>query len=59
MREREMEIARVKEELEKVKRAIFFEEMADFMDWDAHFRLNRKRVELERKLRELAEEEVE
>lgn len=34
--------AEMMEKLEKLENALFYEEMADFMDWDAYYRLNRE-----------------
>ena len=32
----------IKKEIEKKERALFYEEMADFMDWNAYHRLKRE-----------------
>ena len=42
----------IREEIKRVERAIFYEQMADFMDWDAYYSLTHKlenlRLELEK-----------
>ena len=43
----------IKERIEKIERAIFYEEMADFMDWGAYYRLKDEKAELLRKLKEI------
>jgi len=43
----------IKERIEKIERAIFYEEMADFMDWNAYYSLKREKAELLRKLKEI------
>ena len=43
----------IKERIEKIERAIFYEEMADFMDWGAYYSLKREKTELLRKLKEI------
>ena len=42
----------IKVEIEKVERAIFFEQMADFMNWGTYYKLCDK----ERKLKEMLKE---
>ena len=43
----------IKERIEKIERAIFYEEMADFMDWGAYYSLKNEKAELLRKLKEI------
>lgn len=43
----------IRAEIEKVEKAIFYEEMADFMDWQAYYRLKSKLDSLKRQLAEL------
>ena len=43
----------IKAEIEKVERAIFYEQMADFMNWSAYYRLRDRKAELERQLKEI------
>ena len=43
----------IKERIEKIERAIFYEEMADFMDWKAYYSLQNEKAELLRKLKEI------
>ncbi len=43
----------IKERIEKIERAIFFEEMADFMDWNAYYNLKNEKADLFRKLKEI------
>ncbi len=43
----------IKKRIEKIERAIFYEEMADFMDWRAYYSLQNEKAELLRKLKEI------
>ena len=43
----------IKKELERVERALFYEQMADFMNWDAYYKLKAEKAELERQLKEI------
>ena len=40
-------------ELEKVQKAIFFEQMADFMNWDSYYKLRAQERELLKRLKDL------
>lgn len=48
-----MTLDEIRAEIEKVERAIFYEECADFMDWQAYYRLKNKFRELKLKLAEI------
>ena len=43
----------IRAKIEKVEKAIFYEQMADFMDWGAYYRLKDRKAELERQLKEI------
>lgn len=43
----------IRSEIEKVERAIFYEQMADFMDWQAYYRLKARLEDLKRQLTEI------
>lgn len=43
----------IRAEIEKVERALFYEQMADFMDWTAYYELTAKKARLERELKEI------
>ena len=43
----------IKKELERVEKALFYEQMADFMDWGAYYKLKAEKAELERQLKEI------
>ena len=43
----------IRAEIEKVEKAIFYEQMADFMDWGAYYELKDKKAKLERQLKEI------
>ena len=51
--ELKMNANEIKERIEKIERAIFYEEMADFMDWNAYYSLKNEKAELLRKLKEI------
>ena len=38
-------------EIEKVEHRMFYEKMADFMNWDAYYKLKRRKAELEEMLK--------
>lgn len=42
----------IREEIKKVERAIFIEEMADFMNWSRYYQLTAKRDNLKKELAE-------
>ncbi len=46
-----MSINELKERLEEVERAIFYEQMADFMNWDNYRRLKAERQTLKNQLK--------
>ena len=43
----------IKKDIEDVKKRIFLEEMADFMDWSAYRSLNKELHRLEKELEEV------
>lgn len=43
----------IRAEIRKVEEAIFYEQMADFMDWQVYYRLKNKLDNLKRQLAEL------
>ena len=43
----------IKKEIERVKKAIFFEEMADFMNWRAYYQLNNELTKLKAELKKI------
>lgn len=51
--DKKMNANEIKERIEKIERAIFYEEMADFMDWGAYYSLKNEKAELLRKLKEI------
>ena len=48
-----MTINEIKAEIEKVEKSIFYEEMADFMDWTKYYKLKAKRDTLKAQLKEM------
>jgi hypothetical protein len=50
-----MTIEEIKDRLEKVENAIFYETMADFMDWDKYYKLKREERELKEKIKKMGE----
>lgn len=44
----------LKSEVNRLEKAIFYEQMADFMDWGAYYKLKGQLVEVKRELGELA-----
>lgn len=50
-----MTVKEIKDRLEKVEKAIFYETMADFMDWDKYYKLRDEERELKLKLKEMGE----
>ena len=48
-----MSINEIKAEIERIERAIFYEEMADFMNWKAYYRLRDQKRALENQLKAL------
>lgn len=50
-----MTIEEIKDRLEKVENAIFYETMADFMDWNSYYKLKNEERELKLKLKEMGE----
>ena len=44
----------LKAEIEKIEYAMFIEQMADFMDWGAYYKLKAKKAECEKELAKLA-----
>lgn len=48
-----MELNELKKELERVESALFYEQMADFMNWDNYYRLRARERELKEKLKEM------
>ena len=46
-----MTINEIRAEIEKVERSIFYEEMADFMNWTKYYELTAKRDELKKQLK--------
>ena len=45
----------IKKELERVEEALFYEQMADFMDWGAYYKLKAEKAKLEKMLKEIGE----
>ena len=45
----------IKKELERVEEALFYEQMADFMDWKAYYELKAEKAKLEKMLKEIGE----
>lgn len=43
----------IKKEIERIEKAISYEQMADFMDWGAYYRLKDEKAKLERELKEI------
>ena len=43
----------IRAEIEKVERAIFYEEMADFMNWTKYYELKAKKEKLAKQLKEM------
>ena len=43
----------IKKEIERVEEALFYEQMADFMDWGAYYKLKAEKAKLERQLKEI------
>lgn len=41
----------IQKDIDKVKEQIFYEQMADFMDWGAYNKLRKKQKELEEELK--------
>ncbi len=50
----ENRIEELKNEIERIERAIFIEEMADFMDWGAYHDLKNRLNKAKAELKELA-----
>lgn len=50
-----MTTTEIKEKIEEVNRHIFYEQMADFMDWDAYYKLKDELYQLKLKLKEMGE----
>lgn len=48
-----MTVEELESKIEKIHTDIFYEEMADFMNWDAYYRLTAELRYLEGKLKEL------
>ncbi len=48
----------IKKDIEDVKKRIFLEEMADFMDWSAYRSLNKELHRLEKELEEVVIDEM-
>lgn len=48
-----MTINEIKAEIEKVEKSIFYEEMADFMNWNLYYKLKAKRDALKAQLKEM------
>ena len=51
--DKKMNANEIKKELERVEKALFYEQMADFMDWGAYYKLKAEKAELERQLKEI------
>ena len=45
----------IKRELEDAKQRLFYEEMADYLDWKEYRYLNKRIAELEQELKEIEE----
>lgn len=43
----------IKKEIERVEKAIFFEEMADFMNWTAYYHLRNELASLKAELKKV------
>ena len=48
-----MTINEIKERIEKLENQIFYEQMADFMNWKLYYKLTAEKRELENQLKEL------
>lgn len=50
-----MTTTEIKEKIEQVQRHIFYEQMADFMDWDAYYKLKDELYRLKEELKKRGE----
>lgn len=50
-----MTIEEIKDRLEKVENAIFYESMADFMDWNKYYKLKNEESELREMIKKMGE----
>jgi hypothetical protein len=46
-----MSINEIKARLEKIEKALFYEQMADFMNWDAYYALKAEKANLLKQLK--------
>ena len=44
----------IKERIEKLENQIFYEQMADFINWNLYYKLTAEKRELEKQLKEMA-----
>lgn len=50
-----MTTTEIKEKIELIQRDIFYEQMADFMNWDAYYKLNDELYRLKEELKKRGE----
>lgn len=51
--DKKMTINEIKERIEKLENQIFYEQMADFMNWNLYYKLTAEKRELENQLKEM------